>query len=84
MVITMENGYLQWIFPLNMVIFHSYVTNYQRVPPKSGLKYGKYGKYGTNMPPSYDPGIPIDQRSQMTGFMGMGIYDWDEWDMVVT
>ena len=26
-----ENGDLSWIYPLNMVIFHSYVNIYQRV-----------------------------------------------------
>ena len=29
--IAIENGNLWWIFPLKMVIFHSYVTVYQRV-----------------------------------------------------
>ena len=27
----MENGHLQWIFPLKMVIFHCYVAVHQRV-----------------------------------------------------
>ena len=29
--IAIENGSLEWIFPLKMVIFHSYVNVYQRV-----------------------------------------------------
>ena len=29
--IAIEHGDLEWIFPLNMVIFSSYVTNDQRV-----------------------------------------------------
>ena len=27
----MENHHLHWIFPLNILIFHSYVSHYQRV-----------------------------------------------------
>ena len=30
--IAIENGHLYWVFPFRMVIFHSYVTVYQRVP----------------------------------------------------
>ena len=29
--IAIENGHLQWIFPLNMVIFHSKMLVHQRV-----------------------------------------------------
>ena len=29
--LAIENGHLEWVFPLNMVIFHGYVTVYQRV-----------------------------------------------------
>jgi hypothetical protein len=28
--IAIENGHEKWIFPLKMVIFNGYVTNYQR------------------------------------------------------
>ena len=35
--IAMKNGYLQSIFPLNMVIFHRYVSHYQRGMGNSNL-----------------------------------------------
>ena len=30
--LAIENDHLQWIFPLKIVIFHSYMLHYQRVP----------------------------------------------------
>ena len=34
----MENHRLEWIFPLKIVIFHSYVSHYQRVQVTSRTK----------------------------------------------
>ena len=43
--IAIENGDLQWIFPLKMVIFHSYVS----LPEGRAFKWFKYTEiYGKN------------------------------------
>ena len=51
--ITMENDHLWWNFPLNMMIFHSYMLSHRRVSPTNRTSDGSR-KTGTLAPKNYD------------------------------